>query len=310
MIDFSTLKGLTIPEGVVVKIEKDGQVMWTRSDDASSIVSLEVAKITSDTYANETTYTGEQFILLDIYPKTNGTVSITYGDLTKTITDTSGEAEPAAQSVYFGTFNGVSDSVETPTSGELTISGDYRAFGVGNFNPKKGAVSCCGCITKVNNFGQVEYLPVNAFSLCEGLTDITIPDSVTSIEENIFYGCEGLTSITLPNSVKSIGENAFAGCTSLTSITIPNSVTSIQYRTFYNCDGLTSITIPDSVLSIMSRAFEDCGGLTSVTMDTSRQWYYTVGSSKKYFYPSDPETNAHNFVSGTYLTYDIYRIGG
>ena len=94
-------------------------------------VILEVEKITSDTYASATTYTGEQFILLDIYPKTNGTVKVTYGGLTKTITDTSGAAEPNAQQVFFGTFNGVSDSVTTPASGTLTIEGKYAAFGIG-----------------------------------------------------------------------------------------------------------------------------------------------------------------------------------
>ena len=127
MIDFSTLQGLTLPEGVVMQItDESGRVIWAVS---GGKVILEVEKMTSDTYAGETTYTGEQFILLDIYPKTGGTVNVTYGGLTKTITDTSGAAEPNAQQVFFGTFNGVSDSVATPTSGELTIEGGYYAFG-------------------------------------------------------------------------------------------------------------------------------------------------------------------------------------
>ena len=105
-IDFSTLQGLTIPEGVVTEIKDDrGRVIWAVS--GGDKVILQVAKITSNTYAGETTYENEEFILLDIYPKTNGTVTVTYGGLTKTIKDTSGAAEPNAQQVVFGTFNGV-----------------------------------------------------------------------------------------------------------------------------------------------------------------------------------------------------------
>ena len=132
MIDFSTLQGLTIPEGVVTQIaDAAGNVLWAVQNDKPII--LEVEKIVSDTYAAETTYTNESFILLDIYPKSGGTVTVTYGGLAKTITDTSGAEEPNAQQVFFGTFNGVSDSVTTPASGTLTIEGDCRGFAVGQY---------------------------------------------------------------------------------------------------------------------------------------------------------------------------------
>ena len=82
----------------------------------------------------------------------------------------------------------------------------------------------------------------SAFSLCTGLTSITIPNSVTSIGGGAFDGCTGLTSVTIPNSVTSIGDWAFSRCTGLTSVTIPNSVTSIGRGAFFGCTGLTSIT--------------------------------------------------------------------
>ena len=107
------------------------------------------------------------------------------------------------------------------------------------------------------------------FSLCDGLTDITIPNSVTHIGLNVFEGCTGLTSITIPNSVTDIGWNAFEGCTGLTSITIPNSVTSIGQYVFNDCTGLTSITIPNSITSIGYRAFGGCTRLTSITIPNS-----------------------------------------
>ena len=57
-----------------------------------------------------------------------------------------------------------------------------------------------------------------AFSLCGGLTNITIPDSITSIGKYAFKLCSGLTSITIPKNVTSIGDVPFWGCESLTEI--------------------------------------------------------------------------------------------
>ena len=131
MIDFSTLQALTVPEGVVTKIEKDGVVLWELPVGGSIV--LEVKKITSNTYVGSTTYNGETFILLDIYPRSGGTVTVTYGGLTKTITDDGTAETPNAQQVFFGTFNGVTDEVETPDSGKLTIRGDCYAFGCSTF---------------------------------------------------------------------------------------------------------------------------------------------------------------------------------
>ena len=208
----------------------------------SDVVRLGVEKITSDTYAGETTYTGEQFILLDIYPKTNGTVSITYGGLTKTITDTSGVEEPNAQQVFFGTFNGISDSVETPLSGELVIEGDYVAFGCSNYNKTSKDITDarCLCVTYIQSFGKVLRIPDNAFSngmLGCSLTSIAIPNSVTSIGDWAFACCENLESIVIPNSVTSIGENAFLACP-YENIEIPKSVISIGAHAFNTIDSL------------------------------------------------------------------------
>lgn len=232
MIDFSTLQGLTIPEGVVTQIaDASGRVLWSAG---GGKVILEVEKITSDTYAGETTYTGEEFILLDIYPKTTGTVSVTYGGLTKTITDTSGAEEPNAQQVFFGTFNGVSDSVTTPTSGTLTIKGDYYAFGVGTFIPSsstKGLESYAKCIISVSNWGDVYTIPNDAFRDCDKMTAIEIPKSVVSIGSYAFFGIESLTSVTLSEGLETIGAYAFSPFVGK-EITIPSSVISIDVGAF------------------------------------------------------------------------------
>lgn len=245
MIDFSTLKGLTIPEGVVTQItDARGRILWKLESSIPAV--LQVEKITSDTRANETTYTGEQFVLFNIYPKTNGTVKVTYDGLTKTITDKSGVEKPNAQKVFFGTFNGVTDSVATSASGTLTIEGDYYAFGIGTYEVEgstssKTTTKYCSCITAVDDLGSPTEIPTYAFYECSLLNYIVIPESVTSIGSSAFGYCDSLTSVTIPDSVKSIGYYAFNSCTGLTSITIGSGVTIIRNDAFNHCKQLNII---------------------------------------------------------------------
>lgn len=302
MIDFTTLQGLTIPEGVVTQIaDESGGVLWSAG---GKPIVLEVKKITSDTYAGNTTYTGERFILLDIYPKTNGTVKVTYGGLTKTITDTSGAAEPNAQQVFFGTFNGVSDDVETPASGTLTIKGDYRTYGCGVYKTSKLATGYCSCITDIAEWGDIMYIPDYAFYGCSSLIVTELPDGITTIGaqafsptidstiptkhiisklpdslESIGYGafrwCESVTISKIPSGVTTIGGQAFYNCESITINSLPDGITSIEDYTFYNCNKITSFVVPNSVISIGKSAFQGCPiqtltlpeGLLTIGMD-------------------------------------------
>ena len=214
MMDFSTLKGLTIAQGEVYQIaDGAGRVLWAAVRNAPVVLTVE--KITSDTKAGETVYTGEQFILLDIYPKTNGTVKVTYGGLTKTITDTSGVANPNALQVFFGTFNGVADSVATPDRGELRIEGEFNAFAVGtySYNPTVKTYEYCSCITSVVEWGKVTTIPEYAFYGCSNLDLTSLPSGITSIGDHAFYfksvpKMEGIT-LVLPSTLESIGASAF-----------------------------------------------------------------------------------------------------
>ena len=237
-------------DGVARKISKayvgvNGVAMLAWSGETPKPIILEVEKITSNTYAGETTYTDESFILLDIYPKTNGTVNITYGGLTKTITDTSGAEEPNAQEVFFGTFNGISDSVATPTSGTLTIEGDYYAFGCVEFSTGKIATGFYWNIKEIIEWGKVICIPPQAFGnilnaeeYCPAIKNvITLPNGLQSIGAYAFINCKELTSVVIPNSVKSIGDMAFSKCIGITSIRIPKNVTNIDQNIFaYGCD--------------------------------------------------------------------------
>lgn len=300
-INFATLQGLTIPEGVVTQIaDATGRVLWSAEEILEG--TLMVKKITHDTYAGETTYAGEQFILLDIYPRTNGTVNVTYGDFTKTVTDTSGAVEPNAIQVFFGTFNGVSDSVATPASGALFIEGDCRGVGCGTYRAEdsKGTVSDTKYtgVTSVNDLGNMEMLPASAFSNCNELTIANISGTILEIPSNAFSGCSSLKNVVIGNGVDWIRDGAFSGCISLTNVSIPASVGNIgvelmsfagytafpsnipnplkidskntMYKIDGNCligdgidlkQGFSNSEIPNYIEEISEHAFYGCSGL-------------------------------------------------
>lgn len=268
MFNFSQLKSLTIPEGKVIQIiDASGGILWELSGYKTI---LEVEKITSDTYAGET-FPGEQFILLDIYPKTNGTVKVTYDNLTKTITDSTGVEKPNAQQVFFGTFNGISDSVATHASGKLTIEGDYYAFGCGTYKQYNDVSDkiyfyYCSCITQVYDFGNINRIPTNAFIGCTNLALAKLPDSVRSIGAGAFKKCTSLTSITIPNGVTTIEGSTFDSCENLQSVVMPNSVTSIDELAFNMCSSLVLESLPNALITIGKKAFNGCSSLVLASL--------------------------------------------
>lgn len=268
MMDFSTVKGLRIPEGAVTQItDSAGRVLWVLAADIGAI-RLQVQKFTSDTYAGETTYENEQFILLDIYPKTNGTVTVTYGGITKTITDTSGAAEPNAQQVVFGTFNGVDHNAEVPESGALVIEGDCRGFGQGSFSYSSKLTEVCSCITDIHDFGEIEYIPASAFESAL-LTGVEIPSNITTLNESTFESCGNLTSVALPGGLTVIGKDCFRSCTKLTEINLPNTIESIGICAFFGCEALVSIVLPDLLKILEVSTFYGCKNLASVELPNS-----------------------------------------
>lgn len=199
---------------------------------SSDVVSLEVKKITSNVFSGGTTYNNETFVILYVYTKPNCTANVTYGNLTKSVTGKdcfNGER----QQVFFGTYGGVSDDVETPESGTLTISGDYAAFGMYTYYITDKDTALCSCITKVNSLGKIDYVGNYAFADCDNITTITIPETATSIGNSAFYKCDKLTDVIIPDTVTRIYPFAFHSCASLVDITIPESVTEIGQYAFY-----------------------------------------------------------------------------
>lgn len=277
MIDFTTLQGLTIPEGVVTQItDASGRVIWAVQSESGEPIVLEVEKITHNTYAGETTYTGESFILLDIYPKTaSSKVKVTYGGLTKTLIFSGTNA----QQVFFGTFNGVADEVDTPANGTLTIEGGYVAFGCGVFKAAKTErnIRICNCVTVITDLGGVEYIPDNAF--CGSTSDETTH-------------CDKIHSVVIPSSVKSIGAYAFSCLDNLQQVTMlattPPSlvpiistdedlgITTTSYMSFYGYvkHNLTFI-VPKGCIE----AYTTAEGWSSYTWNSGSSSYKIVEAS-------------------------------
>lgn len=310
MIDFATLQGLTIPEGVVTQItDESGRVIWAVS---GGKVILEVEKITSDTYVSSTSYTGEAFILLDIYPKkSNSTVTVTYGGLTKTLSFTS----TSKKQVYFGTYGGVADSVATPASGTLTIEGDCVGVGVSSFNTAKNSTTRCSCITAITDFGGMKKIPSYAFYKCYAIALAELPSGITSIGDHAFYNCTGITLSELPSGITSIEAYTFDGCTGITLSKLPSGITSIGEYAFYNCTGITTIVIPASVMRIDRSAFYGTS-LTRVEFENTSGWYITgiegtqtPDSGAIEFDVSDPVANASELTSPRGMYYQRFPKG-
>lgn len=239
MIDFTTLQGLTIPEGVVTQItDGNGNVIWAVASESGEPIVLEVEKKAITSYAGETSYS-DNCVLLDIYPKkSNSTVNVTYGGFTKTLTFSGTNA----QQVFFGTFNGVADEVETPASGTLTIEGGYSGFtcGVYQNGSKSSNQDYCSCITAVMNWGAITKIPTRAFYNCTKLALTELPNGLISIGERAFYGCTGISIGEIPEGVIEIGVGAFSVEHALSAgnnvmpqtIILPSTITQIGARAF------------------------------------------------------------------------------
>lgn len=310
MINFSTLQGLAIPEGVVTQItDASGRVLWMLQNDApSEPIVLEVAKITSKTYASSKTYNDEVFILLSIYPKTGGTVSITYGGLTKTFTD---GGFGLSKNIYFGTFNGVSDEVETPASGTLIIEGDCIGVGAGSYNTAKSTTTYCKCITGITEWGGITRVAPYMLYGCSSLTLSELPSGITRIDDAAFYGCTGITLTELPSGITNIGNYAFYNCDNFKVLELPSSLTAIGNYAFGLCykniSSFSTISIPNGVTSIGSYAFNECANLYYITIPESvneigdRAFYFTSfynNARKIKMLPHTPPTLGGDSVFG------------
>lgn len=142
---------------------------------------------------------------------------------------------------------------DTNGDGELSIAEAAAVTSLGEvFKRNKSIVS----------FDELEYFTGlttidNAFTLCTGLTSVTIPNSVSIIGYKAFYGCSALRSVGNFYHITAIGNSAFYNCSSLSVLPIGDYVTIIGSYAFYGCTGY--MDCPESVTYIGQGAFSSIG---------------------------------------------------
>ena len=85
-----------------------------------------------------------------------------------------------------------------------------------------------------------------------------LPEGVTELENDAFALCRGLKEITVPSTLKKIGDEAFM-YSSIESINLPEGLESIGDRAFMNCRCLKELRIPSTVTSIGENCFSSMG---------------------------------------------------
>lgn len=273
MIDLSRVVGLSDSKGVIVQVtDENGKVLWVLN--TNKPVYLQVKTMVSDTYVSSTSYTGEEFIRLNVYVKPEGTVNVTYGGVTKTVTNTSTTADSVSY-VVFGTYGGVSYGA-VPSSGELVIEGDCVAFAESSFNTEKSTTVSTSCVVSIKDSGSITSVPASAFKRNLNLTSaVLLSKNLKSIEGNAFQGCTSLSSVQLGENLESLGANAFQNCTGLSSIQLGENLKTIENYAFQGCTSLPRIHIPANVESILGSSFMGCSSLSNISIDSNNGVYYT-----------------------------------
>jgi len=227
---------------------------------------ISVKRITSNTYINSTAYTNDSFIQFSISCLAGGGTA-SYGGITKTL------AASTTTVVTFGKYAGVDDG--TPSSGPLTISGNYYQVKYIPFNSAKSTTSYAmrNCLTGVVQWFGSQMLYVDG--LFSG--NIQVPDApdlpyrlnIASIgclmgKQVPVFGDERpantvATSIPI-NFIRQLVKltragGAFAGCTGLLSIPEDLFETNELLESVYDSD-ISGVTD--------AGAFEGCTHLSSL----------------------------------------------
>lgn len=213
-----------------------------------------VEKITANTFANNTTYNNEEFVLLQIVPRAGYSCSVTYGGVTKIVTSSLTVEDNSnfldTKQVFFGTFNGQTDEEPTSVNGELIISGECVGFYESSYNTAKSKTAKAHCVTAINSTGKCtgEFMFDNAFKDNQKLRAVHLSSYMQYITAGCFYGCSNLSEVILPKNLLEIEYSAFQDCSSLINIPpIPNSVTEIGDEAFSGCTSLNNFILPDNL---------------------------------------------------------------
>lgn len=204
----------------------------------------------------------------DVIKSTGKTNTISYYDITWTLTKTDGDKIgdnfPLKLTIE---GNGEMDDYASNGAPWYAVHSYITEASLPEGLRKIGGYAFTDCaitsITIPASVSSIDY----AFSNCKKLANVTFKGNITEIGSNAFNGCTSLKEISLPNSVTKIGGNAF--CRSgLTRITIPALVSEIPMSAFSDCKSLAEVTIPEGV-KIIDWAFDGCTSLTEISIPSS-----------------------------------------
>ena len=205
--------------------------------------------------------------------------SVFYGSALKGLTI------PASVEEITPFFIGECTALETLTVAEGNLT--YRSEGNCIIRRKDDAL-VAGCRASVIP-ESVKSIGENAFSYCEGLTEITIPGNVAEIGKEAFSYCEGLTEITIPGNVAKIGNAAFSFCKDLRAVHIEEGVEQIgesEEESLFSVPGegvfaftaLEELEIPASVKWIESGITASSRALKRITVASGNSEYRSEGN--------------------------------
>ena len=134
-------------------------------------------------------------------------------------------------------YNEINYTVLTVPSG-----GENGTVEVGPYQDASGDITIPATITNGENTYTVTSIGNSAFSMCSGLTSVTIPDGVTSIGDFAFSWCSGLTSVTFQGAEPpTFDGDPFLGCPRLGTISLSADMTEEQLTAWEN--SLTKLEI-------------------------------------------------------------------
>ena len=167
------------------------------------------------------------------------TVAFADGELLPQTAETQGETSNGAVVLAEGSieYNGINYTVLTVPSG-----GENGTVEVGPYQDASGDITIPATITNGENTYTVTSIGNSAFSMCSGLTSVTIPDGVTSIGDFAFSWCSGLTSVTFQGAEPpTFDGDPFLGCPRLGTISLSADMTEEQLTAWEN--SLTKLEI-------------------------------------------------------------------
>ncbi len=145
------------------------------------------------------------------------------------------------------------------------------------FNKDKTTLKCYPAGKTDTNYSipsSVDWIDINAFADCTGLTSISVADGNTSyLSENgilfnkkktkliIYPKGKTDTNYSVPSSVTVIFDNAFESCNNLTSIDLSacTKLSTIRYKAFAGCSNAI-VKLPNANFSIVKNAFGNYEG--------------------------------------------------